>query len=298
MTPETADQKLWQEILRVLAFFDVLDQPQTITEIRQELGESVDSEKLSELISSCVLIEKCQQFYFLKGRKEIVLMRKKRSFWVSRAWRRVNFLKKFLSLLPWIKMIAVCNNLAFGSYDEKSDIDLFIICEQKRLFLGRLAITLFFHVLGLRRHGNKIAGRFCLSFFVSEEGMDIGKIRISEPDIYLAYWCKKLIPIYNRDQTFENFMSKNQYWLKKFFPFYNFSKLPTVAADKTGSTFRDFCEKLLGNWQKKRADSKRQKLNDDTGTVISDTMLKFHDLDRRQIYRKQYLENLEKLEIS
>src|SRR3989338_4512144 len=46
--------------------------------------------------------------------------------------RRASRFVQFASRLPWVKMVAVCNSLAFSFTNNESDIDLFIVTERGR----------------------------------------------------------------------------------------------------------------------------------------------------------------------
>src|SRR3989338_10492249 len=109
-------------------------------------------------------------------------------------WLKVGRYVPFLRIVPFLKLVAVCNNLAFGKVKEKSDIDLFIIAKSGRLFTVRILVTGILHCLGVRRHGKKIAGRFCLSFFVDDKNLNLEPIAIDK-DVYLAYWIKNIRPV-------------------------------------------------------------------------------------------------------
>src|SRR3989338_8633583 len=136
-------------------------------------------------------------------------------------WNRVDRFVWWLRFVPFLRMVAVCNNLSFskgtseklpsaastaslpcrrigntavastpcflayGSFsgvpkvDDDSDIDLFIVARAGRLFIVRSFSILILHVLGVRLHGKKIKGRFCLSFFIDDTALDLSKIAIS-----------------------------------------------------------------------------------------------------------------------
>ncbi|MBI4231920.1 hypothetical protein HY605_01695, partial [Candidatus Peregrinibacteria bacterium] len=112
----------------------------------------------------------------------------------KKLWQRVNRYVKFLEWIPFLRMLAVCNNLAFDRVTAGSDIDLFIVAKKGRLFIVRTLVTGVLHVLGVRRHGDKVAGRFCLSFFVDDCALDLKKLAI-ERDIYLAFWIFSMKPV-------------------------------------------------------------------------------------------------------
>ena len=127
----------------------------------------------------------------------------------KKLWKRVRFFSKFFKMIPFLKMAAVCNNLAFGKVSENSDIDLFIVAKTGRLFTVRTFVTFWFSVFGVRRHANKVAGRFCLSFFIDEEAMDLSPLAIPK-DFYLAYWVGTIVPIVDINNTSLKFLSRNK----------------------------------------------------------------------------------------
>lgn len=219
----------------------------------------------------------------------------------KKLWKKVFRYCKILRFVPFLKMVAVCNNLAFGKTDEKSDIDFFIVAEKGRLFTVRILVTGLLHILAVRRHGNKVAGRFCLSFFVDEENLDLSQIAI-ENDIYLAYWIRTMIPVIDDDisgdflvanswakrffEEGEDFvldrsvvMEKRSAWLQKFFTW--------ILNGKLG----DFFEEKMKNWQLRRAGLKASLADISASLIVSEHILKFHNIDRRREYRNLWIKN-------
>lgn len=89
-----------------------------------------------------------------------------------------------------------------------SDIDLFIVTEPHMLWYVRFFVTFRLWWLGMWRHGEDIAGNFCLSFFITPEAMDLEKIAIKN-DIYLFFWIYYMKPIFTRGDIYERFLEKN-----------------------------------------------------------------------------------------
>lgn len=213
---------------------------------------------------------------------------------LSMGWNGI-YLRKAMRLVPIIRFLPgvraafICNSVALGTADKDSDIDLLIVADCDRLWVARVFCTLVFHVLGVRRHSTKIAGRLCLSFFVTENALDLQKIAISPRDPYLAFWIASLLPVFGRNQAAEiadknrEFVSKNAGIIIRF--------QQTLALIPTGNpTIRTIFEYLFGRrtdtFFKKlllpRAMRKKNALPDTSGTIISETMLKFHNRDRRR----------------
>lgn len=221
-------------------------------------------------------------------------------------WQKVNRYLPYLNLIPFIKFCAVCNNLAFGKIDKNSDIDLFFIIKRGRLFTSRLLITLLIHILGVRRHGKEISGRFCLSFYIDDSAMNLEDIAISD-DIYLSYWILTLIPIIDttdlEGKRFSDLFLKQNYWI---FSVLNHNQNPVYLDDhllKDRFVFRlfrfvyiIFIDLLFGNVlefifkkiQLNRASTKLNSIKPPHGIIISDHILKFHNIDRRAYYRDKW----------
>jgi hypothetical protein len=213
-------------------------------------------------------------------------------------WEKAEKYIHYLQVVPFLKMVAVCNNLAFGKVDDRSDIDLFIIAKRGRLFIVRTFVTLILHVLGVRRHNEKIAGRFCLSFFVDEDGMNMRKIAL-ENDIYLAFWARTMVPLID-DGVSEKFLAVNS-WMNKYFE--EEIVIDKKRVVKKESSMRKVfswifdgwignrIEKMLMRWQMKRAKEKMIGINLEVASlVVEEHILKFHNVDRRKEYRKKWFD--------
>lgn len=118
---------------------------------------------------------------------------------------------RYMTWMPGLRMVAVCNSLSMYASDDDSDIDLFIVSDPGRMWLTRICFTVVFQLLGVRRHGNKVANRFCLSFFATTNALDFSKIAI-EDDVYLKTWIEHLKPIVNIGGCYEAFLSINSQW--------------------------------------------------------------------------------------
>lgn len=234
-------------------------------------------------------------------------------------WARARRYVRFLRFVPFLRMVAVCNNLSFSRVNEESDIDLFVIAKSGRLFTVRFFSILILQILGVRLHGNKIRKRFCLSFFVDDSALDLSKIAIHR-DIYLAFWIKSLVPILDDGVSSELLDSNN--WAREYFEraedfrlkrerqINDRSVLKRFLSFVLSGRFGDALEKKLLRWQKERANKKAKNIIDekeasarrecehpskgrvaspegagslktDVSLIIEDHVLKFHHHDRR-----------------
>lgn len=200
---------------------------------------------------------------------------------------------KYISWIPWLKMVAICNSLSMYATKEKwSDIDLFIITSKNRLWFVRILVTLIFQFLWVRRYWNKIKERFCLSFFIDELAMDFSNFSI-ENDVYLYYWTYYLKPIVNKNDTYEKFVKANiALWIneeeldKDNLKYLMYYKPPTKKRTiKLIKNIWDFFEILCKNIFLPKTLSHKKRLWDPFGLIVNEHILKFHDNDRREEIR-------------
>ncbi len=191
----------------------------------------------------------------------------------------------YISWIPGLRMVAICNSLSMYAGDADSDIDLFIVTDPQRMWLVRILVTAIFQFLWVRRHGKYVAGRFCLSFFCTTEGLDLSKIAIEE-DIYLRTWVEYLKPIYDQGDCYKLFLNKNNHWVdvsdaeKKENIKYLIGK-----SKKSPEWFGRFWSMLDSGFRKIFEPvtlREYERLGRPWGIIISSEMLKFHKNDRRR----------------
>lgn len=199
-------------------------------------------------------------------------------------------------------MIAVCNSLSMYAADPDSDIDLFVVSAPHRMWLVRIIMTVLFHLLGVRRHGKKVTGRFCLSFFCTTNAMDFGQIAI-ENDVYLRTWVNYLKPIVDIGDTYEDFLKQNSNWGRNLdvpetsaeealrYRIIHTEKKPPVSekvfkAWGWWETLLDGLDSLFKGLFLPKTMREYDSLGKPWGIIINDDMLKFHREDERREVRE------------
>jgi len=302
---------LRKKILVTLAYFDIFEFPLTLMELRRYLWkDNVSLRELLEILDEMIRDQKLETkngFYFLPKRLSIIEIRAKRYEISQKKWRRVKKYLFILRRLPFIKLIFVCNKLSYNNADTASDIDLLIITRKNRIWLARLLAVLVLGFLRIRRHGKKIRDRFCLSFYLAENSLDLSPLSQGEEDIHFFYWLYQLRPIVGGLGVYARFIEANS-WLEKYLPTYKkfsrdfvFKKIGEVSRTKELiESIIDFCfgdqlEKISRFLQLLRMKRTSKKLGPGASVIVSDKILKFHPLDRRKFYREEFEKNLEKL---
>lgn len=121
---------------------------------------------------------------------------------------------KILSFIPSVEMIALTGKNAVMFSDSDDDIDFLIICSRNTLWITRLIISILLIFLGLKRNKKQSKDRICLNMFLDKINL---KIPFNERDIYSAHELAQLKVIYNKNNTYLEFLSCNN-WLINYLP--------------------------------------------------------------------------------
>lgn len=313
-----------EAIIKVVAFFDMFDYVLTDVEIWRMLSIKCDLTKvigvLEKLFLAGGMVENKNGFYFLAGREKNIRVRLSRYNFTDRKFKRAILVAKIFRFVPWIKMIAVGNLLGAHNLKDSSDIDFFIIAEDKRIWLTRFFCTGIIKFLGLRPQADNSRDKICLSFYASEKAMDLkclmlnNKKEAGDMDIYFIYWLAGLTPIFGNNGAYNKFINANL-WLKEYLPNWpsfaeaSAGKQPRAwskrrdASDPLSEFYHDLISLFLGGlepqfkaWQLKLLPPQLKNLmNQDSRVVINDNILKLHVNDRREKYREKYLEKIGQL---
>jgi hypothetical protein len=189
-----------------------------------------------------------------------------------------------LQNIPGIQMVAVVNSLSMYATHKDSDIDIFIITEERMLWLVRVMVTFKFYCLGVWRHGRDIRGNFCLSFFIDTRSMDLKSIAIQN-DVYLFYWIYYMKPIIVRNNCYEDFLAKNT-WVKLDEEQKKENRKYIIKEEqKVYQRYWRIVDTILRGLLEWKTRRNNKQIWNPEGIIIADSMLKFHKEDRRKIIR-------------
>lgn len=312
-------------MVRTLAFFDLFDHPLTLYELYawllrddsvipldqgpgQAIRNPVSWSAFRDMVDTLEHeghIRVIDGMLMLAGREQLVETRRGRQAGIARNMKRAIRAARLLRWLPFVEMVAVCNRLSVGNPHEESDIDVFIVIRDGRLWFSRLLVTAVLQLAGLRRHGDQIANRVCLSFYLTPRAADLQAIALQgSNDVYLRYWVAHLIPLFARKKVLEDFWHANE-WAHHAL---HQAPQPMPLLRDRASVVVYVAEWLLGGWVGNACERVCRALQlrrmghgaadrHDTAVVISDTMLKFHENDRREWYATQWRERARALGI-
>ncbi len=306
---------LYQAALRALVFFDIFDHPLTDRELFEYLHGPIPNTRLNfsqflaqtEVFPDSVMV-RTQGLWHLRGREELVSLRTERSVSYGIKNRILIRAVRVLSYVPFVRAVFVCNTLAFSVADRTSDIDVLIIVKGGRMWTARLMTTILMSVCGLRRTKKRIQDRICLSFYLADRALNIMKFRIPD-DIYMSFWLRTLIPVYDPDHLRDSILRANQELLEPFLPHARYTH-PMLRLDRSHelgkrtsvrivewvlqSRVGDRGESFVRAIQRKKIFRNRHSLvhAKDTRVVVNDSVLKFHENDRRVLYRDTWKQRM------
>lgn len=294
-----------EAVLSTLAYFDLFGVALTRNEISEYLFfAEPDEKKIDIYIKESPLIKQENGYFFISKNEDFYTQFQNKIAHARTLWKKIRKWQWIFDICPFIDLVCVCNSLPLYAVDENSDIDLLIIVKNNRLFIARLFITILSSIFSLRRHDEKIAGRFCLSFYITKDRMNFEALSLKPYDIYLAYWIKTLEPISGEITTYEVLQELNQNWIsyylksmrqhKRYFR-KSSSLLKSIKNGLERILDRNELEDWLAEKQLRRAKDKFYSLKNPSGTIIQKDILKFHNDDKRETIRQNWKNRLDEL---
>ena len=240
-----SNELLKEGIYRTFKYFDVQDRPLTLLEIHKYLIADHSSTKVllhggdstlsqiaevldAELGKTYASIE---GFYCLNGRTNIIHQRLRNNYYSMPRFRRIRKYLPMARFLPFIRAIALSGSEALSTDKAGSDIDVLVLTDANRIWTARFFITALFHILGVRRHGNKISNRICLNHYIA--GI---KQLDQDKNLYTAVEYATLIPVFGAGHVRE-FQEINKEWICEY--------LQNFEVGKWSATRQPFIQKLF-----------------------------------------------------
>ena len=225
---------LHRMILETVAYYDAFDYPLTEFEVWKLLlmsdGEGMSAPDISfrmveETLEGSYLrkrLGRARGFVFLRGRDRLIALRLERQRIADRNIRGARRIASILRFFPFVRMVGLTGSLSMKNADRGSDWDFFIVLRSGYIWTGRATVTALLHLFGLRRHGNHIAHRACLNFWVTTRSLEI---RLK--DLFSSSEYFFIIPLFG-EAVFRTFQQSNV-WIRWFRPHFRVTRLPHVA---------------------------------------------------------------------
>ncbi len=250
-------------------------------------------------ILACLLISK--KWKKKIGQKSQIFL----SHWIEFSREKENpyhkeyltFVKKWSWLykqFPFVDAIYLANSMTFNALHANSDIDLFVITQERRVWLARFFMTLMMCVYSIKRSGKITKNRFCLSFFVDRNNQNLESLLLHKRDIYLPYWIAHLVPIYLHRWAL---IYSQNLWIQNYLPHWSpqqyislgihpslgtglFRKIIEICFYWWIGDFFEYCIQKLWSLRICYLITKKPELH--RGVLYTESILKFHNDKRNQ----------------
>lgn len=310
-----------KNILETLSWFDMFNYPlraeevfwyliNTETTLEAQVAENEQNKVVNALkdllVDFKIALE--NELYFLAGHEKTVAVRAARQLESLKKIKRAQKVARILSAAPFVRAVALCNVLGYFNADAEDDIDFFIITKSGRIWTTRFVVVWLFKILGLRPNKKTIKNKFCFSFFVSEDNLNLENLKLKN-DPYLSWWLAGLLVLWEEKGVFETFLKANA-WNKKYLP--NFLNRYLSAevnewrlSGAAGINFlKRLGENILGVVSEKifrflelkiMPQKIKELMNKTPGVFVNDKILKFHLNDTREKLANDYTERIKEL---
>ncbi len=264
------DRQLEQAIFDTIRYFDLFKTPLTTTQIWRSLiidregtdmrwhGRHVPSlATLKEAIGQSTWLQ--QQlimfwgYYCLRqsapdktAAKLYIQQYLYRHALAQQKWKITRKIARFLAPLPLIRMIGVTGSLAMFNTQPGSDLDLFIIAKQGRVWLVRLLLIIVTELKGRRRRywHEQAPDKVCLNHYISDSHLTMSP---AVQNIYTAVSYHQLV-LLSGHESYQQWQQANETWLKRWLMYPAVISLPSrlsIPVGHTLSSIRTLVESLL-----------------------------------------------------
>jgi len=302
--------ELEDAILKIVVFFDMFSYPLTAYELWRYLSVVAGFEETAvavQVLTNRSYLESRQGFYFLPGQEFLINTRKQRYHYTNRKLKIARRAVRLFRLLPTVKFAALSNLIGRHNLRDGSDIDIFIITKENRIWVTRLFCAGLMKLLRQRPTPAKKRDKICLSFYIDSNHLDLSMMADGDDDYYFHFWLAGLYPLYDAGAYHHQLMGANA-WLKKYLPNgdfvvnnHSYRESPRYWLRprfvlKFWQIFCDFFENIFRALQMFIMPlALKEKANLDSRVIISQGVLKLYLIDRRREFTRRYQERLRRL---
>ncbi|OGD94163.1 hypothetical protein A3F02_01260 [Candidatus Curtissbacteria bacterium RIFCSPHIGHO2_12_FULL_38_9b] len=217
---------LSQAIISTLSYYDIFNYPLKIEQIHQYLiSQKVNILQVQKSINQLINTNQIgadDNYFYLKNRSKLVLLRKQRNRISKAKLKRAYFFADILKVIPTLKLVAISGALAMENSHKNDDIDLVLVSSDLTIWTTRFFSNLLLLPFKRDPDGKKVADRACLNLFLDESGL-----KIKTQNLYIAHEISQMKLIWDRDGAYQKFIGTNR-WINKYLPNWE----PQVANSK------------------------------------------------------------------
>ncbi len=209
MLPEIVGGQLRRAVLLTLLYSDLFDFPLDEAELYRFLVAPCDSpEQLRHALAELEAedrVSRVDSWWFLAGSEANIELRQQRQQLAARRWPPARRFGRWLSWVPFLRMVGVCGSQAVENGGADGDVDLVLITAPRRLWIAQATVML------LRRLGGLLGIEICPNFLLSAD-----QLVLQNRNLYVAREVAQVVPLWGED-AYQDFLAANR-WIHTFLP--------------------------------------------------------------------------------
>lgn len=231
------------EIIKAVLYFDVFNYPLTTDELYENSAVKIPKElyikSLNELLENNILKMKDQYVLSNNGHERDIQKRKHGNDGAQAIMPKARKYSRKIASFPFVEAVLLSGALSKNYYDEKGDIDFFIITKPNRLWICRTLLILRYKLLPKNKKKY-----WCTNYFISSDSLEI-----PDKNAFTGTELAFLIPTINYS-LYKSILSKND-WYQQRYP--NKLLLPDTHCTDAPATipkwiFENFFGGKFGKW--------------------------------------------------
>ncbi|HWQ99313.1 MAG TPA: hypothetical protein VN397_00505 [Candidatus Methylomirabilis sp.] len=295
-------------ILRTVAYFDAIEYAPTWTECAAwfdwtgSRGFEADAPPTSsELLSardgleSDGLVETGFGRIALGGRlARLATLAMERTVHFPRKVRRARSVARWLFRNHNVRFVALANTTALAHARDLGDLDFFVVVRQGAIWSSRLVGSGLYKLLGRLPDAKDREDAVCLSYFVTDDALDLSAHTLPGDDPYFRFWFLSLLPLAD-DGIGQDLWDANRALVSRHPRAERWIVPPDLAVKRPrlGLVGLLGIESLARRFQLGWFPAHIvERMNRDTSVIVNDRTLKFHVDDGRERYRAAYQDRL------
>ena len=148
-------------------------------------------------------------YYFLRGRRRIVELRKRRERMANSKAKRAVMVTEVLAKILTVEAVFLTGSVAVGNATGAADVDLMIVTKRGTLWLTRAIVVAVLRFLG--SYGNTKNG-VCTNIF-----LDCSHLEVGQKDLYTAHEVLLARCLFDRGKVEMKWLRENS-WTGKYLP--------------------------------------------------------------------------------
>lgn len=220
-------------VLLAVVYGDLFDFALTFKELCERLVEErADDDHVRVALKGAGVVMR-DGHVVLPGREHLVELRQERMKTAAALWPIARRYARWLSRLPFVRMVAVSGSLAVNNARPTGDVDVFCITEENRLWVARLFLV------ALSKLTRRLP-RFFPSYLCPNYLLERNALQIDDRNLFTAHEIVQAVPLYGHG-LFREFRLQNA-WVADLLP-----NTPSIDhIEPEASTSSRVLERLLG----------------------------------------------------